>query len=66
MELLPSDGRCEAMERGKDLLTRQIDLTGIPLSELCFLRQPDLNAAILRTMSNARNTAPADGVQEQR
>jgi hypothetical protein len=66
MEMLPGEGRCEAMDSGKDLLTHQIDLTGIPLSELCFLRQPDLSDAILRAMSNARSTAPADAVQEQR
>jgi hypothetical protein len=54
------------MDAGKDLLTHQIDLTGISLSELCFLRRPELTDAIARAMSHARSTTPADAVQEQR
>jgi hypothetical protein len=54
------------MDSGKDLLTRQIDLTGISLSDLCFLRRPELSDAIARAMSHARHTAPSEVVQEQR
>lgn len=54
------------MDSRPDLLCHQIDLTGIPLSALRNFRRPELNDAIARMLSNARNCTPGDAVQEQR
>lgn len=54
------------MDSRPDLLTHQIDLTGIPLSALRTFSRPELNDAIARLLSNARQSAPGDAVQEQR
>jgi len=54
------------MDSRPDLLTHQIDLTGIPLSALRGFRRPELNDAIARMLSNARHGTPGDAVQEQR
>ncbi|GAA3624014.1 hypothetical protein C8D87_101622 [Lentzea atacamensis] len=54
------------MDSRPDLLTHQMDLTGIPLSALRNFRGPELDDAIARMMSNARSCTPGDAVQEQR
>lgn len=54
------------MDSRQDLLSHQIDLTGIPLSALRFNRGPELNDAIRRVLSNSRRRAPGDSVQVQR
>jgi hypothetical protein len=54
------------MDSRQDLSTHQMDLTGIPLSALRNFRQPELNDAIARMLSNARRCTPGDAVQEQR
>lgn len=54
------------MDSRQDLLTHQIDLTGIPLSALGSFHRPELNDAIARLLSNARRCKPGDAVQEQR
>lgn len=54
------------MDSRQDLLTHQIDLTGIPLSALRNFHRPELNDAIARMMSTARRCPPGDAVQEQR
>lgn len=54
------------MDSRPDLLTNQMDLTGIPLSALRTFSRPELNTAIARMLSNARRCTPGDAVQEQR
>jgi hypothetical protein len=54
------------MDSRPDLLTHQIDLTGIPLAALCSFSRPELNDAIARMMSKARHCPPGEAVQEQR
>ena len=49
-----------------DLLSKQLDLASFSLSELRFLRSRDLDAAIARTVEQARHTDSGDGIQEQR
>ena len=49
-----------------DLLSKQLDLTSLSLSELRFLHQRDLDAAIVRTAELAQHAKSGDGIQEQR
>ncbi|MEU0877406.1 hypothetical protein ABZ345_02310 [Lentzea sp. NPDC005914] len=49
-----------------DLLSKQLDLASFSLSELRFLHRRDLDAAIHRTVEQARHTDSGDGIQEQR
>jgi hypothetical protein len=51
---------------GPDLLSNQLDLTPFSLSELRFLHERDLDAAIARTVEQARSAKSDDGIQEQR
>ncbi|WP_330276147.1 hypothetical protein OG205_11285 [Lentzea sp. NBC_00516] len=52
--------------RGPDLLSSQLDLTSFSLSELRLLHKQDLDAAIVRTVEQARSAKSDDGIQEQR
>lgn len=54
------------MNPGPDLLSNQLDLTSFSLSELRFLHERDLDAAIVRTVEQARCAKSGDGIQEQR
>lgn len=54
------------MNPGPDLLSNQLDLTSFSLSELRFLRRPELDAAIRRTVEQALCAESGDGIQEQR
>ncbi|MEV6235172.1 hypothetical protein [Lentzea sp. NPDC051838] len=54
------------VNRRSDLLSKQLDLASIPLSDLRFLRAKALDAAIASTVEHARHTDAGDGIQEQR
>ena len=51
---------------GPDLLSNQLDLTSFSLAELRSLHQRELDAAICRTIEQALQAEPGDGIQEQR
>jgi hypothetical protein len=51
---------------GPDLLSNQLDLASFSLSELRFLHERELDAAISRTIEQALHTESGDGIQEQR
>jgi hypothetical protein len=51
---------------GPDLLSNQLDLASFSLSELRFLHERELDAAMVRTIEQARSAEAGDGIQEQR
>ena len=54
------------VSQGPDLLSNQLDLASFSLSELRFLHQRELDAAIVRTAEQALSAEAKDGIQEQR
>ncbi len=54
------------VNHGPDLLSNQLDLTSFSLSELRFLHEQELDAAMVRTIEQARSAESGDGIQEQR
>lgn len=51
---------------GPDLLSNQLDLASFSLSELRLLHERELDAAMVRTIEQARSAEAGDGIQEQR
>jgi hypothetical protein len=62
----PEPREAISVNPGPDLLSNQLDLTSFSLSELRFLRRPELDAAIRRTVEQALCAESGDGIQEQR